>query len=632
MASAHYTNQEETQLIEFFTLLQQEEKASAKVLLRLQKKFTQDGGGFWSKTELTAAYHSLAGTHGLQPVRSDISQLLQMKPTRTISGVAPVTVLTKPFPCPGRCIFCPSDVRMPKSYLSDEPGAQRAEKNYFDPYLQTYNRVSALAQMGHSVNKIELIILGGTWSYYPEAYQVWFITECFRALNDFGVIDHSINIRGIYQNAEKLSFDAHQIVRSDDQKKNKIEVADYEMIGGQSKNNAATYNQTVSEMYVQPEKKTGLTEYQSASWEELEQQQLQNETTLCRCVGLVIETRPDNISVQEVLRIRRLGCTKTQIGVQSLQDSVLSKNNRGHDVAATQRAFALLRQAGFKIHAHWMPNLYGSSPEADIEDYKKLFADPRFCPDELKIYPCSLIESAELLNYYKQGLWRPYSEEELLHVLTLCFQLTPSYCRLTRVIRDIPSTDILVGNKKTNFRQLVDQWLEKNHRVITEIRSREIRHHEYDAATAKFSTIQYTTTVSQEQFLQFTAPVAGEEKLLAFLRLSLPNTTFDPIANELEGAAMIREIHVYGQATGIGHHEQGRSQHVGLGRRLLAKAALIAQKAGYQKLAVISAIGTKEYYRSLGFTDGQLYQHLDLQNLSEKLTVLATDTEIYEQK
>src|SRR4029078_9277341 len=138
------------------------------------KKFTRENGAFWSKTELWAAYQQLAGTKDLQPVRADISQVLQMKPTRTISGVAPVTVLTKPFPCPGECIFCPNDVRMPKSYLSDEPGAQRAEQNGFDPYLQTYSRLLALYKTGHPLDKIEVIVLGGTWSFYPESYQIWF--------------------------------------------------------------------------------------------------------------------------------------------------------------------------------------------------------------------------------------------------------------------------------------------------------------------------------------------------------------------------------------------------------------------------------------------------------------------------
>ncbi len=615
MVDANYTNQEIARLVEFFSQLEQLPTVTLKKLNQLLRICAKDSGDFWSKTELLAWYQKLAGTAGLKPLQPSICQILQMKPTRTISGVAPVTVLTKPFPCPGKCIFCPNDVRMPKSYLSNEPGAQRAEKNYFDPYLQMHNRLSALAQMGHSVDKVELIILGGTWSYYPEAYQIWFIKECFRALNEFGVTDSSAEIRQIYdQAAVSLRTNDHQLARSDDPLQNATEFADYEMVAGASKTAATNYNQTIATLYTKAEKKVGLTDYQRATWAELEVEQKKNETTRCRSVGLVIETRPDNISLAEVLKIRRFGCTKTQIGIQSLQDEVLSKNNRGHDVAATQNAFALLRQAGFKIHAHWMPNLYGSNPAADIVDYQKLFADPAFRPDELKIYPCSLIESAELMTYHQKGLWQPYTEPELLSVLTRCFELTPPYTRLTRVIRDIPSTDIVVGNKKTNFRQLVEDGIADRKTLITEIRSREIRQGTYDIEKISFSAIHYQTTVSQEFFLQCTAPnQQGVEKLLAFLRLSLPIKTILPLTEELKNAAMIREIHVYGQATAIGSREIGRSQHVGFGRRLQAMATDIAQQQGYEKLAVISAIGTKEYYRSLGFVDGNLYQYLPLQ-------------------
>lgn len=614
MAKANYNNQEIDRLVEFFLQLEKTPHVSIKKLNQLLKIAAKDSGDFWSKTELLAWYQQLAGTRGLQPLQSAVCQALQMKPTRTISGVAPVTVLTKPFPCPGKCIFCPNDIRMPKSYLSNEPGAQRAEKNYFDPYLQTYNRVSALAQMGHSVDKIELIILGGTWSYYPEAYQIWFIKECFRALNEFGVIDESATIREKYTSAASaLNTTDRQLARTDDPAKNEAAFADFQLVAGVSKATESNYNQTVAKLYTKAENQVGLTEYQRATWTELETEQKRNETTRCRCVGLVIETRPDNISSAEVLKIRRLGCTKTQIGVQSLQDEVLTKNHRGHDVAATRRAFALLRQAGFKIHAHWMPNLYGSNPTADKADYEQLFADPAFRPDELKIYPCSLIESAELMTYHQQGLWQPYTEPELLSVLTHCFVATPLYTRLTRVIRDIPSTDIVVGNKKTNFRQLVEQWLIDNTVAIKEIRSREIRQGTYDESKVSFTAVSYRTTVSQELFIQCTAPnQQGVEKLLAFLRLSLPDKNITPLTAELAGAAMIREIHVYGQATAIGHRSSGRAQHVGFGRRLQAIAAEISKQHGYQKLAVISAIGTREYYRSLGFVDGDLYQFLSL--------------------
>lgn len=606
------------QLIPLLKKLEILKSVNGEGITRLAKKHPKPDGGTFSKTQILAGYNALAGKHGLKPYDKDFVKKIQMKPIRTSSGVAPVTVLTKPFPCPGKCIFCPSDIRMPKSYLSDEPGAQRAERNYFDPYLQTYNRLDALSSMGHQVDKAELIILGGTWSFYPEAYQIWFIKECFRALNEFGEKDDRKNIRQIYKKRITTLEDGDEFALSNNPDDNKKRLVADQLKGEDLKKK---YNQVISEMYVGPEKKLGLDKYQTSTWEELEKQQKINEGGVIRNVGLVIETRPDNISEAEVKRVRRLGCTKTQIGVQSLQDSVLEKNNRGHDVAATRKAFKLLRQAGFKIHAHWMANLHGSSVGMDKVDYDILFSDPDFKPDELKIYPCSLIDSAELMSYYKKGLWRAYSEDELLDVLSYCMTHTPPYCRLTRVIRDIPSQDIVVGNKKTNFRQITEQSLEKIGQKSQDIRAREIRREEFDEEKIELEKIEYKTSVSNEVFLQITAPIAEkkynfdgvkvrEKKLLAFLRLSLPKESI--FIDELGKSAIIREVHVYGRATKIGSTSDGQAQHSGFGTQLIEKAKEIARENNYKNLAVISAIGTKEYYRKRGFQDGKLYQSCEI--------------------
>lgn len=582
-------------------------------LNKLLRKFPKDHSQTFARDELVTAYRHLAGQHGLPDFREDLVRQLQMKPTRTQSGVTPVTVLTKPFPCPGKCIFCPNDIRMPKSYLADEPGAQRAERNYFDPYLQTYTRLQAFQNIGHAVNKVELIILGGTWSYYPESYQIWFIKECFRALNNFSIeVDDRQRIENRYAEVEtkleKLKNETSQL-RSEPQAPtltndpliNKQETLAYQIHGTHIDK---SYNQTVSELYVGPEKLSGVDQYQQSSWNDLIAEQKINETTRCRNVGLVIETRPDNISEAEVLRIRKLGCTKTQIGIQSLSDEVLDKNKRGHDVAATRHAFKLLRQAGFKIHAHWMPNLYGSFPEQDKQDYDLLFADKDFKPDELKIYPCSLIESAELMQYYQDGRWRPYSEAELLDVLTYVLSHTPEYCRLTRVIRDIPSTDIVVGNKKTNFRQIAEKNLSETDQQSHDIRAREIKLMKVARTDLNLDDLSYQTLVSTEHFLQFIT--SKERKIAGFLRLSFPTQT--NFITELKDAAIIREVHVYGQVMGLGKKEVGRAQHLGLGTELLEEAKRLAFQAGFKKIAVISAVGTREYYRDRGFEDGELYQ------------------------
>ena len=583
-------------------------------LLRIIKKQAK-GNTFYTKTEIIEAYKELAGTNGLQEFNPRFIERIQMKPVRTISGVAPVTVLTKPFPCPGNCIFCPNDLRMPKSYIAEEPGAQRAEKNFFNPYLQVYNRLEALHAMGHPVDKVELIILGGTWTAYPESYQIWFIKECYRAMNDFLEKDDRAKIIEKYlffQNKIKeIQKNTEQPFLTNDAIENRENFAELQIKG---EFDHQKYNQLIAKYYSKPEKESGLSDWQVANWEDLEAEQIRNENSKHRNVGLVIETRPDEINEESVLMIRRLGATKVQLGVQTLSDEVLEKNKRGHDVVTTEKAFALLRQAGFKLHIHWMANLYGSNPKLDKKDFTKLFADPKFCPDELKIYPCSLIETAELMKYFKKGLWRPYSYAELLEVSVHTLTNTPEYCRITRMIRDIPAQDIVTGNKKSNFRQIAQDKAKSLGLEMKDIRAREIRNEKFDPSKAKLKIVDYETTVSNEKFLQFIVPVEKDgqltEKILAFLRLSLPKSS--NFIDELKDAAMIREIHVYGRAQNIGQRNASNAQHLGFGKKLIKEAKKIVKNDGYKKLAVISAIGTREYYRKRGFGEPGLYQIMDL--------------------
>ncbi len=581
-------------------------RLSSREHQQLMRRYPRPAGeGFYSLANLVDAWRAFAGQDGVPAYDEGMLHKLRRKPVRTMSGVTPVTLLTKPFPCPGTCIFCPNDVRMPKSYLADEPGAQRAEKNAFDPYLQTYMRLQTYHNLGHSTGKIEIIILGGTWSFYPETYQIWFVKRIFDAMHDFG--------EGNDRRAEVFAALRHRSMFGGEQISNVV-ISGSEM--------TASYNQVVQDIYAdEMYRSRGLVDKiitgererspvdEFATWNELELAQRENETAPCRSVGLVIETRPDHISEGEVIRIRRLGCTKVQIGFQSLNDRVLDMNKRGHDVAATRRAVKLLRKAGFKIHAHWMPNLYGSSPDADRADYEKIFGDEEFRPDELKIYPCSLIESAELMQRYRAGDWRPYTHDELLDLLVDCFERTPEYCRLTRVIRDIPGTDIVDGNKVTNFRQLVEQELVRRGGKSSDIRAREIRRDHVTDGDLRLDVSEYSAGIGDEVFLQY---ITEERKIAAFLRLSLPDIDEAPLLEELIGCAMIREVHVYGLSLGIGTAMSGRAQHLGLGSRLIETAAKIAAERAYTRLAVISAIGTREYYRKRGFEDGELYQIRDL--------------------
>lgn len=557
----------------------------ATTLHRLVRKYPKEGRGAFSKSEIIRGYRFFKRRQGWDDAdESTFVERVRMKPVRTQSGVAPVTVLTKPYPCPGKCIFCPSDVRMPKSYLSREPGAQRAAQHDFDPYGQTLGRLLAYYNTGHEVDKVELIILGGTWSFYPETYQIWFVKRCFDALNDYAEARRASGLRPL-EIRGAIGFG---------------ELA--EEIDGRAPDR--TYNQVVSGFLSERLAGELLAAEERATWQELAEVQRLNETAAARCVGLVVETRPDHLSLEEVVRIRRLGATKVQIGFQSLSDEVLAKNHRGHDVAATRRAVALLRAAGFKLHAHWMPNLHGSDPAADVADFARIFDDPDFRPDELKIYPTSLIESAELMAYYESGSWRPYSEAELLELLCECLLAVPEYCRVTRMIRDIPGDDIHAGNRTTNFREVVERELARRGLASRDIRAREIRAKAVDPDRLKLDRQDYASSAGREIFLQILTP---ERRIVGFCRLALPGSPAE-IA-EIARSAMIREVHVYGVVVGLGESRGDRSQHLGLGRRLVETAAEIATDQGFRDLAVISSVGTREYYRRLGFVDGELYQH-----------------------
>jgi len=544
---------------------------------RLTKRHPKPGGGLYSKSEIIAGFRAFGGEI---PEREFLDRL-RLRPVRTLSGVTPVTVLTKPYPCPGTCIFCPSDVRMPKSYLADEPGAQRAEDNRFDPYLQTWNRLDAYRAMGHPVEKVELIVLGGTWSAYPEAYQIWFARRCFEALNDFGA-----------------GLDGRPGAGA--------APADYAALRPVDGREARRYNDALRPVTER------LHASEHSSWEALERAQQRNENAASRCVGLSFETRPDRVTEREVLRLRRLGATKVQLGVQSLSDAVLLANRRGHDVATSRRALRRLREAGFKLHVHWMANLLGATPATDAADFLQLFEDPAFRPDELKVYPCLLVESAPLMEAHERGEWRAYDDAALLDLLTRCLEATPRYCRLTRVVRDFSAHDIVAGTRVANLRELAEREVGRRGGRCADVRGREIRGAAFDAAALRLEATVYATSVGEEHFLEFTTP---DDRVVGFLRLSLPERA--SFVGELGRAAVIREVHVYGMSLAPGAREPERAQHLGLGRALVDEASRRSRRAGFDGLAVISAVGTRAYYRALGFEDGALYQHRALRPAKE---------------
>lgn len=531
-------------------------------------------------------------------------KVLQVKPRRTSSGVATITVITKPMTCSSDCVYCPSDLRMPKSYLSDEPACQRAERNYFDPYLQIASRLRALTHMGHVTDKVELIILGGTWTDYTENYQRWFVAELFRALNaDESEREAEAEQRRARYGSAGFTHDEDELRSFVAEKQEAVDAAEL------------NYNEAFADLYGSSEKWQDLHTWQKASQSELEDEHLKNETSEHRVVGLVVETRPDALNLKSLKSIRSLGCTKIQVGIQSVNEDILTLNERKISLEKLQESFSLMRLFGFKIHAHYMVNLLGSTPESDIAEFKKFVSDEHFQPDEIKLYPCVLTENARLKKLYESGLWRPYSEQELLEVLVADTVNTPAFMRISRMIRDFSAHDVIAGNKKANLRQMVEAEIEKRGEQIREIRYREISGEETSAEELSLKQIEYETHSSTEHFLSW-ENVQG--KIAGFLRLSLPKAEYlqgQKVPDEMlpvhEGDAMIREVHVYGKVASLDGEAQN-AQHIGLGKQLVAEAVRIARESDYQNVKVISSVGTREYYRKLGFVDAGLYQDFHL--------------------
>jgi elongator complex protein 3 len=489
-----------------------------------------NGAGFIPKHAMVAVYYEMVESGEWEADESLLAKI-RMKPTRTLSGVTTVTVLTRYHPCPGECIFCPQEDKMPKSYLSEEPGAKRGLENAFDPYLQVHNRIAALKAVGHTTDKIELLILGGSFSAYPRTYQEWFVRRCFDAMNEVNPGDNT-------------------------------------------------------------------------DFETLTEAQTRNVQAEHRNVGLVIETRPDLVTREELQWYRYLGVTKVQMGAQSLDDRILKLNKRGHTAQETLDAVALLRSGGFKVVLHWMPNLYGAKPESDHEDFLRLWGEGAYCPDELKIYPCQLLEHTDLYELWVEGKYQPYSEETLLNLSADLKTHVPRYCRINRIIRDIPSTYVVAGNKNSSLRQDIQREMTRRGTKCECVRCREVRGSEVTSEEVRLHDLIYHPAHAEEHFLSFDTP---EDQLAGFLRLSLPEDTHASGIIELTDAAIIREVHVYGLSLEVGEERPGIAQHSGLGTRLIEEAERIARAKGFERLAVIAAVGTREYYAGRGFEMGDLY-------------------------
>jgi len=464
------------------------------------------------------------------------SQKEVRKPTKTLAGVTPVAVMCSPRRCShGVCRYCPV-FDVPQSYTPASPPVLRAIRHNYDSYGQIESRLKAFEVMHHPTDKIEIIILGGTFLDYPVEYQYEFIKGIYDALN--GKKSSSL------EKAKKL-----------------------------------------------------------------------NEKTRHRCVALCIETRPDFARDEDIRRALDFGCTRMEIGVQILDDEIYKYINRAHTVQDVVDATQRLRNAGFKIGYHIMPGLPKSSPEKDLKLFKLLFKNQKFKPDQLKIYPTQVMQNTGLEKDFKAGRFKPYTLEQTQELLIKMFKVIPEYCRTMRVMRQFSPEHIVAGTTRISLRQDLDKILREKKIPIKEIRFREIgfaqKYSNKIDKKIKLKVLEYQANQGKEFFIQ---AVNKENVLFGLLRLRLPSkeSLENSVISELKNAALIRELHVYGQAINLGEKNKGPGQHKGLGKKLMKKAEEIVKKESktnpeVKKIAIISGIGVREYYKKLGYNLDKYY-------------------------
>ena len=477
--------------------------------------------------------------------REEVKEVVRRKPVRTASGVSPVAIMTSPHMCPhGKCLYCPggpaSEFDSAQSYTGHEPAAARGEQNDYDPYGQVTLRLEQLRHIGHPVDKVELILMGGTMTARSHDYQEWFVKRALEAMND---------------------YDLDSEPTPDEQRSFKPDPDD-------------------------------------VAFRYLEDVVARNETNEIRNIGTTFETKPDWCDPEQIDRMLDLGATKVEVGVQTTYERINREMHRGHGVQASIDATRRLRDAGFKVGFHMMPGQPGMTEEMILEDFRQLFDRAEYRPDYLKIYPTLVVRGTRVYDQWRREEFEPLDNDTAADIVAEVMGMIPEYTRLQRVQRDIPADFIDAGVWKSNLRQLAAQRADDRGIELRDIRAREAGMND---ATPEPERIELTETTydaggGTEFFLSFEDPV--EDLLVGFCRLRFPN---DPVRRELDDAAVVRELHVYGSEAGIGSGE-GEWQHKGYGRRLIRRAEELAADAGYRTLAIISGIGAREYYRrKLGY-------------------------------
>ncbi|MBI2659613.1 tRNA uridine(34) 5-carboxymethylaminomethyl modification radical SAM/GNAT enzyme Elp3 [Candidatus Woesearchaeota archaeon] len=581
--------------------------------------------------------------------REKFRELLSLKPVRTISGVSPIALMSEPYPCPhtmkgiGPCTYCPGGPgspfgNVPQSYTGKEPSTRRSIRNNYDPYLIVFNRLEHYVAMGKIPDKAELIIQGGTFTFFPKAYQEYFVKYALKAMNDFSRL--FFDSHGALDILKfKKFFELPRLVLGEDERTQKVHKKlthiknldlddlkakknieelffngffDFE----KNKNNALGKQENNQQNETIASEQNGLLtsiEYanilaiknlqnklktENNSNLTLKQIQKGNETALIRCVGLTIETKSDFGKLYHGNLMLELGCTRVEIGIQSIYDEVLEATSRGNTVADNIESIRILKDLGFKINAHYMPGLPLTTKEMDLIGLKTLFENPDYKPDMLKLYPCMVMEGTKLYDDWKNGKFNPLTTKEAAEMISEAKKFVPKWVRVMRVQRDIPSYITSAGVDRTNLRQYVEKICREKGIKCRCIRCREAGFH----SMANFNNIQTTITeyeASGGKEFFIAAEDLKNDVLFGFCRLRFPSQFLRPEITE--NSALIRELHVFSAAAQIGKRSDDSFQHRGIGKNLLLKAEETAKQNGKDKMVIISGIGAREYFRKLGY-------------------------------
>lgn len=555
----------EAYVLELIKMIEENKISNKKDWSASQKILQKQIKGIVGVVALNYAYFTLLNQNKIKPSKL-FRELSRNHVVREDSGIISVSVMTSPTPfgkgfsCAFDCAYCPQQPGGVRSYISDGPTAARGLRNDYDPVEQMDERITTLFLCGHDIDKLEVLVLGGTWDSYEPEYQEWFITRLYYAANTF--FDDKIN--------------------SD--------------------------NNTV-------ERRPILT---------LEEEKLINETTLVRIIGLTLETRPDQICSTQIQRLLRYGCTRVQIGVQHIQDRILKKVNRDCYYIDTVRAIKNLKDVALKVDIHIMPQLPDATQYDDDMMFYQLVSNADLQADQLKIYPCETTPWTKIEKWFLEGDYQPYPNEDMEEIVMSYLTRINPWQRINRTGRDALPSYAIAGNPIPNLGQVIQDKMKKKGLECRCIRCREVGSKPERMARINEAVLmirKYNGSDGDDYFISFETP--DEKVIFGFCRLRLTKSAgytedYDKKLKDsimvntipiLNGCAFIRELHVYGRVNRVNDTTRNSSdvQHRGFGRKLIAKAEEIALNEGYTKMAIISGVGVREYYRKFGYQLEEAY-------------------------